>query len=35
MKLRLIWQTPELYKYGGLYLKVNDKKYRIFKVGEY
>ena len=34
-RIRLIWQTPDLYKYGGLYLKLNNKKYRIFKVGQY
>ena len=34
MKLRLIWQTPKLYKYAGLYLVLNDKRYRVFKVGD-
>ena len=34
MTLKLIWQTPKLYRYAGLYLKVNDKKYRVFKVGD-
>lgn len=34
-KIRLIWQTPLLYKYAGLYLRINDKRYRLFRVGGY
>lgn len=34
MTLKLIWQTPKLYKYGGLYITINNKRYRILKVGE-
>lgn len=33
--IKLIWQTPNLYKYAGLYLKVNNKRYRIIKIGQY
>lgn len=29
-KIRIIWQSPKLYRYAGVYLKVNDKRYRIF-----
>ena len=32
-KIKLIWQTPKLYRYAGLYLKIGNKKYRVFKVG--
>ena len=32
---KLIWMTPKLFKYGGLYLKVGNKRYRLFRVGEY
>jgi len=32
-RIRLIWQSPKLYMYAGLYLKVENKRYRIFKVG--
>lgn len=31
---KLIWQTPKLFKYAGLYLKLGNKRYRIYKVGE-
>jgi hypothetical protein len=31
--MKLIWQTPALYRYAGLYLKVGNKRYRIFRVG--
>ena len=33
--MKLYWRTPKLFKYAGLYLKIGDKSYRIFKVGEY
>lgn len=33
LKIRLLWQTPKIYYYAGLYLKVNHKRYRIIKVG--
>ena len=33
MTLRLIWQSPRLFCYAGLYLKVGNKRYRILKVG--
>lgn len=33
MKIRLIWQSPRIYWHAGLYLKINSKRYRIFKVG--
>lgn len=32
--IRLIWQTPSIFFYAGLYLKINNKRYRIFKVGK-
>jgi len=32
--ISLIWQSPKLFKYAGLYLKINNKRYRVFKVGE-
>lgn len=32
-KIRLLWQTPKIYYYAGLYLKVDHKRYRILKVG--
>ena len=31
---KLIWQTPRLFKYAGLYLKLGNKRYRNYKVGE-
>lgn len=31
--MKLIWQTPKIYRYAGLYLKIGNKRYRIFKVG--
>ena len=34
-KVKLVWQTPDLYKYAGLYFIVGSKRYRIFKVGYY
>lgn len=34
-KIRLVWQSPKLFYNAGLYLKVNSKRYRIFKVGYY
>ena len=32
-KIKLIWQSPRFFFRAGLYLKVNNKRYRIFKVG--
>jgi hypothetical protein len=32
---KLIWQSAKLFKYAGLYLKIGDKRYRIFKVGDF
>jgi hypothetical protein len=32
-KVALIWQSPKIFFYAGLYLKVNNKRYRVFKVG--
>lgn len=32
--MRLIWQSPSMYFYAGLYLKVGNKRYRIVKVGK-
>lgn len=31
--IRFIWQSPKLYMWAGLYLKVNNTRYRILKVG--
>jgi len=34
MKLpKFIWQSPKLFYYAGLYVKIGDKRYRIIKVG--
>lgn len=33
-RIKLIWQSPKIYFYAGLYLKINNKRYRIFKVGK-
>jgi hypothetical protein len=30
---KLIWQSPKLFRYAGLYLKIGNKRYRIFRVG--
>lgn len=32
---KLIYQTPKLYKYGGIYLKIGHKRYRLIKIGEH
>ena len=32
-KIRLVWNSPKIYFYAGLFLKVNNTRYRIFKVG--
>jgi hypothetical protein len=32
-KVRLIWQSPRMFLWAGLYLKINNKRYRIIKVG--
>jgi hypothetical protein len=31
---KLIWQSPKLFYYAGLFLKLGDKRYRIIKVGQ-
>lgn len=31
---KLIWQSPKMFTYAGLYLKIGNKRYRIFKFGE-
>lgn len=33
MKIALIWQSPKIFWHAGLYLKINNKRYRILKVG--
>lgn len=33
-RMRLIWQSPRLFAYAGLYLKIGNKRYRIVKVGQ-
>lgn len=30
---KLIWQSPKIYFYAGLYLKIGNKRYRLIKVG--
>ncbi len=30
---KLIWQSPKLFYYAGVYLKLGNKRYRILKVG--
>lgn len=32
--MKLIWQSPKLSYYAGLYLKVGNKRHRIIKVGK-
>lgn len=32
--MKLIWQSPKLFYYAGLYLKVGGKRYRIIKAGK-
>ena len=31
--MRLIWQSPKLFWWAGLYLKLGNKRYRVLKVG--
>lgn len=31
--MKLIWQSPRMFHYAGLYLKIGNKRYRLFKVG--
>ena len=31
--MRLIWQSPKIFWYAGLYLKVGAKRYRLLQVG--
>jgi hypothetical protein len=30
---KLIWMSPKIFYYAGLYLKLGNKRYRILKVG--
>jgi len=30
-----VWQSPLYFKYGGLYLQVMGKRYRVVKFGKY
>lgn len=32
--MKLIWHSPSMFYYAGLFLKVGNKRYRIFKVGK-
>lgn len=34
LPIKLIWHSPKIYFYAGLYLKVYDKRYRVIKVGD-
>lgn len=31
--MRMIWQSPRIYWFAGLYLRVGNKRYRLIKVG--
>ena len=31
--IKLIWQSPRIFWWAGLYLKVGNKRYRLVKVG--
>jgi hypothetical protein len=31
--MKLIWQSPRMFWWAGLYLKVGNKRYRLVKVG--
>lgn len=31
--MKLIWQSPSIFWYAGLYLKVGNKRYRLIRVG--
>lgn len=31
---KLIWHSPRIFYYAGLYLKIGNKRYRIIKVGD-
>jgi hypothetical protein len=33
--IKLVWDSPKLHKYGGLYLRWDNKRYRVFKWGEF
>lgn len=30
MKIRLIWQSPRLFRNAGLFLKLGNRRFRIF-----
>jgi hypothetical protein len=32
--IRLLWQSPKMFHYAGLYVKVRNKRYRIYKSKE-
>lgn len=32
--MKLIWQSPKMFFWAGLYLKVGNKRYRIVKAGQ-
>ena len=31
--MKLIWQSPSIFYWAGLYLKVGNKRYRLVRVG--
>ncbi len=31
--MKFIWQSPRMFYWAGLYLKVGNKRYRILKAG--
>ncbi|MBC7617480.1 MAG: hypothetical protein H7293_00555 [Candidatus Saccharibacteria bacterium] len=33
-RISLTWQSPDLYRYAGLYLKAADKRYRLVRFGK-
>lgn len=33
-RIRLVWNSPVYFRFAGLYLVVDSKRYRILKVGK-
>lgn len=33
-RVSLVWQSPDLYRHAGLYLKLADKRYRLVRFGK-
>lgn len=32
---KLIYQSPKIFYYAGVYLKLGNKRYRLIKIGEH